>query len=140
MSQTTQTARKQYRQYVLGMAVLGVLMLMGVVAMAWVRAPEQTNIISNVILICLGVLPMMLCSFILYAVLVAAIFGINTVERSGRRGLQGVSKQTRKVAEQAARTGHKMSRHSIDIGTRLSGLDHVFNHSDDEDTHESTTE
>jgi ABC-type multidrug transport system fused ATPase/permease subunit len=139
MSRSNYQARNQYRWYVLGMAVLGGGVTFGIILMAVMRSPQKTNIITNVMLICMGFLPMLLCLVIIFMLLVAATFGLYTLQRMARHGLQQAEQKTRTIAKQTTDISDKLSRQSINVGTRFSSLDHVFSRSD-EDADESTTE
>lgn len=133
------TARGEYRRYTLAILFVGVGFAALIAIPALLRSSGQTRIIGDVALICFALLPMLVCGFALYAVLLAAIYGINMVERGGRGHLRGVRRRTYRVSQQASETGQQISQRSIEIGTRLSSLDHVFERSD-EDKHESNTE
>lgn len=133
------TARAEYRRYMLAIALVGAGFAALIAIPALLRSPAQTRIIGDVALICFGLLPLLICGFAFYAVLMAAIFGINTLERGGRGGLRGVRRRTYRLSQQADETGEQISRRSIDIGSRLSSLDRIFERSD-EDKHESDTE
>ena len=76
---------------------------------------------------------MLICGFALYAILLAAIYGVNVVERSSRRQLQKARRATRTVADKTNATADNINQRSINIGTKMAALDHVFTRAEEKE-------
>lgn len=90
------------------------------------KQPGQVSIIANVLLICFTLLPLLICNFVLYMVLMMVIYGVNVLERSGRNGLRSVQQRTDSMAQRASEATQKIGQRSVGLGSRLAYLGTFF--------------
>jgi hypothetical protein len=116
-----------------GITALVLLLFLSPSPIGLFAQPGSSSSVSNIFLICLVLCPMLICGFALYAILLAAIYGVNVVERSSRRQLQKARRATRTVADKTNATADNINQRSINIGTKMAALDHVFTRAEEKE-------
>jgi len=128
----------QYRWAVIlvgiGFIALVMLLFMTYSPVGIFSEPGSASTVGDFVLICIALCPMLICGFVLYALLVVTIYGINIVERSSRTQLQKAKRATRTVADKTGTVADNLSERSISIGSRLAWLDRVFKRHEDGDS------
>jgi hypothetical protein len=88
--------------------------------------PDRVSIIGDVVLICLGLIPVMICLFPLYLLLMAGIYWTNRLEQGGRAGLQKAHDATQRMAQTTNERTTALNQRSINWATRFSHLGTFF--------------
>jgi len=106
-----------------GMSIL--LVVAGVLRAVSTNAAgsEQLSIIGNVMLTCFVLCPLVLCTTIVYLLLLAVILGLNKVNGTAQKSCQLVGQQTRKLADQTDAVADTLNRKSIDFSARFAFLE-----------------
>ncbi len=92
----------------------------------WLRQEAQVSIIANWMMTCCVLLPIMLCGFLVYVVLMASTFGMNMVHRMTAGGMRKVQTTSRTIADKTASAADNINRKSIGFNTRFAFLDSLL--------------
>ncbi|MBC7869605.1 MAG: hypothetical protein H7Y09_02095 [Chitinophagaceae bacterium] len=90
------------------------------------RQDAQVSIIANWMMMCCVLLPIMLCGFLVYVVLMAATFGMNWVHGMTAGGMRKVQTTSRTIADKTASAADNLNRKSIGFNTRFAFLDSLL--------------
>jgi uncharacterized membrane protein len=109
----------------------GLVIVAAVVGMILIMAGNgteqaQLSIIGDVMLICFGLCPLLLCSTVFYAIIVASIYGVNRLHRTTKKTLQRAETATGTLADKTAQAADTLSRKSISISAGTAFLDRML--------------
>lgn len=126
-----------YQRYLWVFGGLVTVICLVIVAILVTKNPGQINLLSNVFLICLALLPMILCSAGFYIIILAGMYGVKRLESKSKRTMNGLQDVSKRIHEETLATAEKLNRSSIGLGSRFTQLDKIFKRSG-EKTDEST--
>lgn len=111
-------------------ALLAVIIAV-VVAILSTKNVGQINMLSNVFLICLVLLPMLLCSVVFYVLILVGMYGVRRLEIRSKRTMGGLQETARRINQETLATADKLNRSSIGLGSRFSHLGQIFKRTGD---------
>lgn len=106
-----------------GILIAAAAIVMTVLLSANGAEPERVSIIGDLLLICFGLCPLVLCSGIIYALLVASIYGVNRMHMRTERTLRRARTMTRALADKTATMSDTIGQKSIDASAQFAILD-----------------
>ena len=115
-----------------GVVIIG--MVVGMVLKMAENGTEQAqvSIVGDVMLICFGLCPLLLCSTLFYAIIVAAIYGVNWLHRTTKRTMQRAETATGSLADKTAVAADQLNRKSIGISAGSAFLDRMLDQPESE--------
>lgn len=119
--------RKAVRRQIYGPMLLVIIVLLAVMLATLLPLKwSQIGIVSNVLVMCMALCPMVLCLFLVYVALVFAVVGMGKTHGASSRQLRRVQQMTRKMSARMASLGERLGKMSIGFSARLAFLDRLF--------------
>jgi membrane protein implicated in regulation of membrane protease activity len=130
-------APSQFWKVAAPVVLAGVLIIGAVIGMVLAMAENgteqaQVSIVGDVMLICFGLCPLLLCSTLFYAIVVASIYGVNRLHRVTRQSLHRAETATGTLADKTASVADNLNRKSISISAGTAFLDHMLDQPESE--------
>ncbi len=113
-------------------ALLAVIVAV-ILAILGTKNAGQINMLSNIFLICLVLLPMLVCSAVFYVLILVGMYGVRRLELKSKDTLEGAQKTARRLNQETLATADKLNRNSIRLGSRFSQLERIFKRTGDKD-------
>lgn len=140
--------RQTRRQIIFPVLFITVLLTLLVIALLIPTSPISMNsnglsIIADFAVICFGILPIVLCSFVVYVGLVAAIYGMNKAHTATAKGMRTVQRASADVAHKTAEYSDKANKQSIELNARFNMLEpilRIFDRPEESDKHNGRTQ
>lgn len=120
---------------VLGGVVIVALVIGLVLLMARNGTEEaQMSIIGDYLLMLFCLCPMLLCSTIIYAIIVASIYGVNRLHRTTKKSMQRAETASETLVEKTTTAADILNRKSISLNAGTAFFDSMLDPQDSEDT------
>jgi hypothetical protein len=119
-----------YQRYLWVFGGFVIVLITVIVAILNTKNAGQINLLSNVFLICLVLLPMIICSAGFYLVILMGMYGVRRLELKSKRTMGGLQDVAKKMNQETLATAEKLNRSSIGLGSRFTALERIFKRSD----------
>jgi hypothetical protein len=121
---------------------LGGILLVAVLLIMALLLPQraQVSLVADWMLTIFVLCPLALCLLPIYLLMMVAAFGMNKVHDKAASPLKRLEILSRTLAEKTISASESLSRASISLGTRFAFLDHIWEKSPSEESHEPTYE
>lgn len=119
--------RHEVRRWVIFPVIGGLILLALLVLSTIFLTPRGLGTVSNFLLSCFCLLPLVFCIFPLYMILMSAIYGMSWLTDFASRGLEQVRELTVSLEQNADDTTDRLNRQAIDISASLARLDPLLN-------------
>jgi hypothetical protein len=121
-----QQHRRDVRRLMIVPLLLGILLIAGLMLLLIFLTPRQLTLVSNLMLTCMCLLPLVLCMTPLYFGAVLAVFGMSRVNGAAYKRLEGLRALSTRLAERTSETTTALNRRAINTGAALARLDPLF--------------
>lgn len=118
-----------YQRYLSVFVGFALVIIAVVIAILLTKNPAQINLLSNVFVICLVLLPMILCSAVFYIIILAGMYGVRRLELKSKRTAKDLQEKAKRLNKETLATAEKLNRNSIGFGSRFSHLENIFKRS-----------
>lgn len=115
------------RQRIVLVMIGGGIFILILIGIMLTQSPRGISVISNIMLTCLCLLPMVICLLPVYLLLVAAIYGMNRVHGKAEAALDRARDTSASLRERSAGVTASLNRSSINFSALLAHLDPLFN-------------
>lgn len=119
-----------YQRYLWVFGGFVIVLITVIIAILNTKNAGQINLLSNVFLICLVLLPMIICSAGFYLVILMGMYGIRRLELKSKRTMGRLQDVAKKMNQETLATAEKLNRSSIGLGSRFTALERIFKRSD----------
>jgi hypothetical protein len=114
------------RQIILAM-LGGVILILVLTGVTLTLPPRGISIISNLMLTCMCLLPIALCLFPVFLVLVLAIYGMNRVNTLAGSQMDRARSASAELATRSSEITDNLNRRSVNLSAVMARLDPLFN-------------
>jgi hypothetical protein len=136
--------RRDVRRLVILPVVLGVVLIALLVGSTVFLTPRQLTLVSNLMLTCICLLPLVVCMTPLYLGAVVAAFGMSRVNAGALTQLERARVFSASLAARTAQATENLNRRAISTSASLARLDPLLdvfeNHADGKKPHDRTQE
>lgn len=132
LDSAVQHRRQMRRAVLLPMVIIALVNLLFILALiipgstVYMSKPSQFAIVSDVVLVCIALCPLVLCTFPLCVILMAGVFGMGKAHSGSSRGLRTVQVKSQAFSQRVAKVADSFNRKSIDFNVRFAFLDRLF--------------
>jgi hypothetical protein len=118
--------RQEVRRWVFFPVIGGLILIVVLVLSTIFLTPRGLGTVANFLLSCFCLLPLVLCVFPLYMILMAAIYGMSWLTDFSLQRLEQVRELTVSLEKSAADTTDRLNRQAIDVSASLARLNPIL--------------
>lgn len=130
MAASTQNPVEQHRRDLRRLLILPVAAGLGLIVLLVLSTifltPRQLTLVSNLMLTCICLLPLVVCMTPLYFGAVFAVYGMSRVNEGAYGQLERVRALSASVANRTAQTTDTLNRRALNTSANLARLDPLF--------------
>jgi hypothetical protein len=119
--------RHEVRRLVILPVIGGLILILVLVLSTIFLTPRGLGTVANFLLSCFCLLPLALCVFPIYMLLMAAVYGMSWLTDFSAQRLDQVRDLTASLEQNAAETTDRLNRQMIDLSASLARLDPLLN-------------
>jgi hypothetical protein len=119
--------RQDVRRWVIFPVIGGLILLTVLVLSLIFLTPRGLGTVSNFLLSCFCLLPLVLCVFPLYMIVMSAVYGMSWLTDFSLQRLEQVRELTASLEDNAEDTAERLNQQVINLSSSMARLDPILN-------------